>query len=86
MRYLSFLGGKIIVKLLYKLLGISTVNEASVLDGLASGVRATKAMHSDLEEKLSGINVKIKNVADKGILCYYHVFNSFLWVKYLLLN
>ena len=50
------------VKLCYKRIGIGAVNSASVRDRLTSGMRAAKAVHSDLEEESCGLYVMIIKV------------------------
>ena len=60
------------VELCNESVAIRAVNDASLLDGLASRMRAAKAMHSYLKEKFSCFNIVIKNVADEGLFCDYH--------------
>jgi hypothetical protein len=61
------------VDLRYELISISAVNLASLLDGLASRMRTTKAMHTDLEEELRAIYVEVENITDKSVLINSHV-------------
>ena len=65
------------VDLFDQLVSVGAVNLAGILDGLAAGSGAAKAMHTDLEEKGSGIGSSVQNVADDGILGNDHD-NSFL--------
>jgi hypothetical protein len=67
------------VKLCYQSIGIRAVHLTSIGDRLASGVGATKAMHTDLKEKLCSLYVEIQNIANQSILRYFHgAFLSFL--------
>ena len=54
------------------------MNLAGILNGLASGVGAAKAVHADLKEELCSIYVKIKYVANKAVFCYLHFSNPFI--------
>ena len=55
--------------------GVGAVHHACLLNRLPAGVGAAKAVHADLKEKFSGINIVIENVADNGLLCYSHFCN-----------
>jgi hypothetical protein len=35
-------------------------------------MRAAKAMHSDLKEELSSLNIVIEDISDKSLSSYYH--------------
>jgi hypothetical protein len=67
------LGSKECVKLFNQLVRIGAVNRASVLNGFAAGVGATEAVHSDLKEELSGLDVGIKDIADDGFFRNFHL-------------
>ena len=60
------------VDLFDQLVSVGAVNLAGILDGLAAGSGAAKAMHTDLKEEGSGIGSLIQNVADDRIFGYDH--------------
>ena len=71
--YCSFhLCAKECVDLLNESICISAVNLTSVCNRLASGVRAAKAMHADLEEESCGLYVVVKDISDKCFFSYFH--------------
>lgn len=47
-----------------KLVAINAVNSASHFNGFAAGSGATEAVHTDFKEELSGVAVKVENIAD----------------------
>jgi hypothetical protein len=63
---------KILVDLFNKRIRISSVNRASLLDGLASRCGAAKTMHADLKEKFSRSSVVIEDIADNAFFRYSH--------------
>ena len=78
---MSLLAFEIIVYLLNELVGVSAVYGAGFLNGLTAGVRATEAVHADLEEESCSLNVKVENLAYKGIFCNFHLcFLAFVFV------
>ena len=60
------------VELCNESVSISSVNHTSVLDTLASGSRAAKAVHTDLKEEFCGCGIGVKNVTDKSLFCDLH--------------
>jgi len=44
------------------------VGSAGSLDALTAGVGAAQAVHADLKEELSSVDVGLQNFADQGIL------------------
>ena len=71
--YRSFhLCAKECVDLLNESIRIGAVNLASICNGLASGVRATKAMHTDLKEESCSFYVVVKDISDKCFFSYFH--------------
>ena len=54
------------------------MNETCLFNGLATGVGAAKAVHSNLKEESCGLNIIVEDVADKCILCNLHFKITFL--------
>ena len=71
---LGFLGSEKRVDLGNKLVGIGAVNGASLGNGFAARRGAAQTVHADLKEETCGVDIKIKNIADDGILGYDHYF------------
>ena len=69
-----------LVDLLYECISIGAVNEASILDRLASGVRAAEAVHTDLEEELCGLHIVVENITDKCSFRYCHCIVTSLFI------
>ena len=59
--------------------GVSgAVHHACLLNGLAAGSRAAKAVHAHSEEDgSSSLCVDVENIADYCVLCYFHCCISF---------
>ena len=54
------------------------MNEASLFNSLASGAGTGEAVHTDLKEERLGLGMIIKDIADYGFSCDYHLSASFL--------
>ena len=77
---IQLLGLKILVDLLYKLVGIGSVNGASVSDGLTAGSGTAEAVHTDLKEKACRFYIEIENITNNGFLRYLHNTSSLIWI------
>ena len=72
--HLLLLRCKELVDFRYELVGVSTVNGTSLLNGLASGVRAAKTVHSDFKEESCTLYVKVEDITDEGVFGYVHFY------------
>jgi hypothetical protein len=67
-----FLGSQVIVNAQNQFICIGTVYGTRHFNALASGRRATQAMHTDFKEELCGFGCCVQNVTDNAFFGYDH--------------